>query len=284
MKHSAEELENKARAYRLRFLDIFTRLGFGHLTSAFSWAEVATVLYQEILRLPSEGESFYRCDKMVVSKGHGAGILFPIFEDLGLLRPKELEECVRIGGSNERLRQLFYPGFDFYGGSLGIGIGVACGLAKGAKLAGEDWRTFCVLGDAECCEGSVWEAALFAGHQGLNNLVAIVDRNGLGCSDFTEHMLKLEPLADKWRDCGWNVWEIDGHDVRMVYAALKEATETGAGKPRCIIARTRKGQGLEYLTNRPLMHGYMPKDEAEIARAYRELRAEVMRESEESGK
>lgn len=271
MKYSVAELEQKAHQCRKRFLDIFTGLGYGHLTSAFSWAEIATVLYNEIMQLPPALDETSNFDKMVISKGHGTGMLFPIFEDLGYFTEKELMETIQVGGSNKKLRKLYYPGFDFYGGSLGIGLGIAAGLAKGARLQGASWKVYCLVGDAECYEGSIWEAMNFAGHQQLDNLIAIVDRNGLGCSDFTEHMLKLEPFREKWLSCNWDVCEIDGHDVRQIYETLSKAGRLGHNKPQCIIADTKKGKGLEHLVDRPLMHGYIPKDEEEICRAYTEL-------------
>ncbi|NBI18026.1 transketolase [Neglecta sp. X4] len=270
MKYGVTKLKQKAYQYRKRFLDIFTEVGYGHLTSAFSWTEIATVLYHEIMQFPPYWDEAGDFDKMVISKGHSVGMLFPIFEDLGYFTEKELMETIRVGGSNQKLRKLYYPGFDFYGGSLGIGLGVAAGLAKGAKLQKAAWKVYCLVGDAECYEGSIWEAMNFAGHQQLDNLIVIVDRNFLGCSDFTEHMLKLEPFKEKWLSCNWDVCEIDGHDVRQVYEALSEAGKPGHSKPQCIIAHTKKGKGLEYLVDRPLMHGYIPKGE-EVKRAYESL-------------
>lgn len=271
MRHTVTELEAKAYQYRVRFLELFTTIGFGHLTSAFSWTEIATVLYNEIMRLPPEGMDMTDCDKMVVSKGHGAGMLFPIFEDLGYFSKEEMTDTVRIGGKQEKLRKLYYPGFDFYGGSLGIGIGLACGLALGAKQKGASWKVYCLVGDAECYEGAVWEAMNFAGHRKLGNLIVIVDRNQLGCSDFTEHMLRLEPFADKWLSCGWSVSESDGHDISQLYGTLSTASQAENDKPKCIIAHTKKGYGLDYLVDKPLMHGYMPQGE-EAARAFDYLR------------
>lgn len=272
MRHSVEELRALTYRHRKRFLELFTRLGYGHLPSSFSWAEIATVLYYEILRLP-DTELTQPADRMVLSKGHGSGMLFPIFEALGYYTREELEDALRVGGSTEKLRCLFLPGFDFYGGSLAIGLGMAAGLAKGDRLSGADWKTFCLVGDAECYEGAVWEAAHFAGHHGLDNLIVILDRNGLGCSDFTEHMLRLEPLADKWRSYGWEVSEIDGYDFEEIYRTLHRAAyEPDRNMPHCIIARTKKGQGLDYVIDKPLMHGYMPKGQEEIERAFRELR------------
>lgn len=266
MKHTISELEKKTHQYRKRFLELFTTIGFGHVTSAFSWAEIAAVLYNEILDLAPAVDQAFAHDKMVVSKGHGAGILFPIFEDAGYFTREQMDAIVKIGGRTTGLRRLFYPGFDFYGGSLGMGLGIAAGLAKAAKVSGYSWKTFCLVGDAESYEGSIWEAINFSGHQKLDNLIAIVDRNGLGCSDFTEHMLAFEPLKAKWESFNWEVTEINGHDIPEIYNALKKAREEMNGRPKCVIAKTKKGQGLDYLIDKPLMHGYMPKgDEAEWA-------------------
>lgn len=271
MKHTVGELERKTYQYRKRFLELFTAIGFGHVTSAFSWAEIATVLYHEIMDLAPSVDQTFEYDKLAISKGHGAGILFPIFEDLGYFTPVQMNDMVKIGGSHSQLRKLFYPGFDFYGGSLGIGLGMAAGLAKAAKLSGYPWKTFCIVGDAESYEGAIWEAIQFSGHQKLDNLIVIVDRNGLGCSDFTEHMSALAPLKEKWESFHWSVTEINGHDIREIYDALQKAKNETNGKPKCIIAKTKKGQGLEYLIDNPLMHGYMPKGD-DIDKAFRSLK------------
>ena len=273
MKHTVKELKDITYKTRRRFLELFTTLGYGHVTSAFSWAEIAVVLYYEIMKLPLDSFDYKNSDRMVVSKGHGCGILFPIFEDMNLINRSEMEEILKIGGrNNTKLKKLFYPGFDFYGGSLGIGIGMAVGLSMGDKLSKSPNLTYCILGDAECYEGSVWEAVHFAGHNKLNSLIAIVDRNGLGCSDFTENMLRLEPFKEKWNYSGWDVLEVYGHDIEMIYKALTSASFEEHEKPQCIIAHTKKGQGLSYTIDKPLMHGFMPKSESEIKRAFEELR------------
>lgn len=271
MKNTVEELERKAYSYRTRFLELFTTIGFGHVTTAFSWAEIATVLYNEIMNLPMDIDHVDNADKMVVSKGHGAGILFPIFEDFNYFTKEEMDRTIRIGGNTEKLKKLFYPGFDFYGGSLGIGLGVAAGIAKAMKVSGKTWNIYCVVGDAECYEGSIWEAIAFAGFQQLDNLIVIVDRNKLGCSDFTEHMLAMEPFSEKWISFNWNVKEIDGHNVKEIYEVLCQEKEIKDGRPHCIIANTKKGKGLDYLIDKPLMHGYMPSGN-DIEKAFRLLK------------
>lgn len=272
MKHTIDELKNITFRNRTRFLELFTALGYGHLTSAFSWAEIATVLYYEIMTLPVDGLPDDISDRMVISKGHGAGMLFPIFEDLGWFTKEQMENIIRPGGDSSKINKMFYPGFDFYGGSLGIGIGLAVGMAKGDKLSSSSKKTYCLVGDAECYEGSVWEAVNFAGHNKLNNLIVIVDRNNLGCSDFTEHMVKLEPFRERWESFGWEVHETNGHDLKALYDTFNVCVQSERSAPKCIIAHTKKGQGLDYVIDKPLMHGFIPKKPEDIARAFRELK------------
>lgn len=267
MKNSIEVLQNKSYQYRKRFLELFTKIGFGHVTSAFSWTEIATVLFNEIMK----GNPSTDGDKFVISKGHGAGMLFPVLEDLGYFTKDEMDKTISIGGSHEKLRQFYYPGFDFYGGSLGMGLGCACGLAKGFKLSNSTQKVFCLLGDAECYEGSIWESAFFAPFHKLDNLIVLIDRNRLGCSDFTEHMLSIESISDKWKSFNWDVCSVDGHDINAIYEALIQKTNSVDGRPHCIIANTNKGQGLDYLVDKPLMHGYMPKGD-DIQKAFSNLK------------
>jgi len=255
-----DELCNEAYEMRKRFIEIFSKIGFGHITSAFSMTEIAVALYFQIINYDHEDPEWSERDRVVLSKGHGAGMFFPIFEKLNFIGNESLDEIIRIGGDYSKLQKFFYPGFDFYGGSLGIGLGLAVGLAKGALINNQKWLTFCILGDAECYEGSVWEAAIFAGHQNLNNLVAIVDRNQLGSSSTTENMVRLEPFADKWRACNWEVREINGHSFVEILKSLEDIRERSNTKPLCVIAETIKGRGLEYMYDKPFLHGYMPTE------------------------
>ncbi len=263
------EMSYKARK---RFIELFSNIGFGHITSAFSITEIVVALYSKILRYNLNNPEWIDRDRFVISKGHGAGMLFPVYEQMGFFTKDEMDNIISIGGDFGELKKYFYPGFEFYGGSLGIGLGLAAGLATGAKLERKDWMTFCILGDAECNEGAVWEAILYAGHNRLNNLVAIVDRNSLGCSDFTENMLSLEPLKDKWIACNWDVESIDGHCYEEIIPLLEKTKSRRSGKPLCIIANTVKGKGLDYLYNKPLMHGYMPKGD-DVEKAFQSLKS-----------
>ncbi len=263
-------LEDKAFDYRKRFIELFTHMGFGHITSAFSWTEIATVLMNSIFDYSKTPDGSFT-DKIVVSKGHGAGMLFPVFEDKGLINKEAMMDSMSIGGSNLELRKLYYPGFDFYGGALAIGLGFAAGMAVSQKISSTPGHIYCIVGDAECNEGAIWEAVAFAAHNKLSNLIVIIDRNGLGCSDFTEHMLAMNPLAEKWAAFNWETTEINGHNVNEVYDALNQAVSSSDERPKCIVANTKKGKGLDYLIDKPLMHGYMPKGE-DIDKAYRELK------------
>lgn len=262
-----EELYAKSFSMRHRFLELFTELGYGHLTSAFSEAEILIALFEKVMRFDRDKKPI---DKFVLSKGHGAGMLFPILEDMGIFTEEEVRGMLGVGGDIKRIREYVYPGFEYYGGTLGIGIGMAAGLALGLKQNRSDANVFCLVGDAECYEGAVWEAMLFAAHNRLNNLVAIVDRNYLGCSDFTENMCGLEPFADKWRSCGWETEEINGHSYEELLRILMAVRERKSGRPLCVIADTVKGKGLEYLSSIPLKHGFMPVGE-EAKRAFESL-------------
>jgi transketolase len=263
-------LDSKTLAVKNRFLEMFIKLGFGHTTSAFSCADVVVALWYNTMIYKTDDPEWAGRDRFVMSKGHAAGILFPIFEDLGFMTKDEMENTIKIGGDFTKLQKLFLPGYEFYGGSLGIGLGLSAGLAYGAKMNREDWLTFTILGDAECYEGSIWEAAMFAGHNKLNNLITIIDRNYLGITDFTENMLVLEPLEDKWKACNWDVIRIDGHNIQEIINALAGIRSRKRSKPLCIIADTIKGNGIDFMSNKNLMHGVVPKGD-KIEQAFYEL-------------
>lgn len=265
-----EELYEKSYKMRKRFLEIFGELGYGHLTTSFSETEILIALLYKTMNFNKKNMHDRNRDRLVISKGHGAGMLFPVFEDMGILSKEEIKDMIRPGGDFTKIKNLFYPGFEFYGGSLGIGLGMAAGLALGAKLNREDWFTFCILGDAECYEGSIWEAMLFAGHNRLNNLVVVVDRNYLGCSDFTENMCELEPFEDKWKSCNWDTRVVNGHVYEELFEAFAEIRVRKTSRPLCVIADTVKGKGLSDLCNKPLMHGYMPTGN-KVYEAYEKL-------------
>ena len=256
--------ERKVKEIKRRAFEMCSRAGAGHVTSAFSIAEIVSVLYYEVMRIDPKRPDWNDRDRFVMSKNHASVITYPILQDLGFLDPdaRFLENGGKLGIHSKP----GIHGVDFAGGSLGIGIGFACGEAYRAKIEHMDYRVFCVVGDGECYEGSVWEAFLFAGAKELGNLVVIIDRNRLCITDFTERMLPLESLKEKMEAFRFETVEIDGHDLTSIRRAFEKA-ETPRRKPLCIIADTVKGHGVDFLENVPLWHGKAPVgDDAERAR------------------
>lgn len=270
-KEKALFLIEKTQQIKRKCLEMCVNAGTGHLTTAFSCAEIVTALYYEVMNYSGSAKQ-PGDDHFLMSKNHGSVITYPIFADLGWISEDELMSFMkngsRLGGHGKRN----IPGTEFSGGSLGIGLGVGAGLAYGLRMTGDTANTFVILGDGECYEGSVWEAAMFAGHQKLDNLVAIVDRNRLALTDFTEHMLSLESMKSKWSAFNWEVTEVDGHDIRQVVNALRWAVEY-QGKPVCVLADTEKGHGIPSMCNNPFMHGVAPKGTA-AKKAFDELEQE----------
>lgn len=277
-KERKEHLIDKVYATKRKCLEMCVHAGSGHVTSAFSCAEIATALYYEVMdrreELPEQDK-----DHFFMSKNHGSVITYPILADLGFIEEQELMTFLQPGSHLGPHAKTCVPGVEFAGGSLGIGLGVGAGFAYGQRMRGGRGHTFVLVGDGESYEGSIWEAVMFAGHQKLDNLVAIVDRNRLACTDFTEHMLGQEPTADKWRAFGWEVRETDGHDIEQVVETLHWAVKF-KGKPVCVIANTEKGHGIPFMCNNPFTHGEAPKGEkiplafAALEESYNDIRRE----------
>jgi transketolase len=195
-----------------------------------------------------------------MSKNHGIGIVYPILHDLGYyddLLFKSYHENGSILGTHSKTS---VPGIDYAGGSLGIGLGVACGFAIAARAERKKWLTFCILGDCECHEGSVWEAIMFASHMKLNNLIAIIDENGESSSDYIENLIELSPFRQKFEAFGWEVIDIDdGHCIEKLLGGFQGIRERKSGKPLCVVANTIKGNGIPSMfKNKPWMHGQSP--------------------------
>lgn len=258
------DLSKKVLNAKEKCLDMCIAAGAGHVTSAFSCAEIVATLYYEVMNIDPENPSWEKRDRFVMSKNHGSVITYPILADLGYFETEKLNDFLKNGSILGAHTKMSIPGVDFAGGALGIGIGVACGMAYSAKYSGENWLTFCVVGDGECYEGSVWEAAMFAGHNKLSNLIVLLDRNRMCVTDFTENMLTLEPLEKKWEAFGWEVREINGHSVEGIREALKDVRNRKEPKPLCIIANTIKGHGIPFMENNVFMHGVAPSGEKAV--------------------
>jgi len=259
-----------AKKIRLHALHMIHRAKSSHLGSAYSMADLLAVLYGRILRIdPQKPDSADR-DRFVLSKGHACAALYAVLAEQGFF-PKEwlehfYENGARLAG---HATHVGVPGVEVSTGSLGHGLPLACGMALAGKRDGQAYRVFTLLSDGECDEGSTWEAALFAPHHQLDNLIAIIDYNQIQSLGTVKEVLDLEPFADKWKAFGWAVHEIDGHDCAQIEHALTDVP-CAAGKPTCVIAQTVKGKGVSFMENKLLWH-YRAPDRDEMARALAEL-------------
>jgi transketolase len=268
-------IQRKANELRLTALETALRGKKGHIPPAYSWAEVAAALfYGGVLRLRPDQPKWEGRDRFILSKGHACLTLYAALADRGFFPAEELQHFAGRGSLLPGHPDTEIPGIEACSGSLGHGLGVGAGMALAARIDRASWRVFVVLGDGECNEGSVWEAAMFAGHQKLHNLIAVVDRNGLGATDFTDNYLTLEPLAERFRAFGWETVEADGHDLPLLVDTLTAARDRSAGKPFALIAKTVKGKGVPFMENSPQWHHRMPKGD-EIAEARSLLQARI---------
>lgn len=268
-------LKVKAAELRLATLETALNAKKGHIPPAYSWTEVAVALfYGGILRVRPEQPKWPGRDRFILSKGHACLTLYAAMADRGFFLPDELARFAGAGSLLPGHPDTEIPGVEACSGSLGHGLGLGAGMALAGRLDQAKWRVFVVLGDGECNEGSIWEAAMFAGHQRLHNLIAVVDRNGLGATDFTDNYLTLEPLGDRFRSFGWEVVEQDGHDIPGLIEILTGARDRDEGKPMVVLARTVKGRGVSFMENSPLWHHRMPKGD-EIVAARESLNARI---------
>ena len=266
--NKADVIEKKVAWAKRRILDMSINAGLGHITSSYSCSEIIGSLYYAVMRHNPQNPTWHDRDRFVMSKNHGSLMLYPILADLGYFPEEELDTFMKDGTRLGGHSKFILEGIDYAGGSLGIGLGVGAGLAYAAKMEFKDWRTFVLIGDGECYEGAIWEAAMFAAHNKLNNLIAIVDRNRLCITGFTEEVLRLEPLAQKWQSFGWDAVECDGHDIGQVLSTLDNACNVKREKPFAIIANTTKGKGIDFMSDAPLFHGIAPfGEDIEKARA-----------------
>lgn len=261
-------LRDRARFIRLETIRLIEIAKVGHYSSVFSAAEVFAALYYDVMRL-SDDPKWPDRDRFLMGKGHAAVGLYPIFADKGWLSHEVLDGYTRLGnplGDHPDMRKV--PGVDFSSGSIGHALSNGAGIALGGRMQNRDFVTFVMMGDGEMQEGQVWEAALFSAQQHLSRLVAIVDRNGFQLDGEVDQEVAIEPLADKWRAFGWQVHEVDGHDLKALTALLRLVrAQSDQGQPSCIIARTIKGRGVSYMETEPGWHlGYLSPQDAEAAR------------------
>ena len=261
-----------AHRIRTRTLQMINRARSSHIGSSFSMADLLAVLYNGILRVDPKHPDWPERDRFILSKGHACAALYVALAERGFFPDAWLDDFYQDGARLAgHATHVGVPGVEISTGSLGHGLPIGCGMALAAKRNRELHRVFVMLSDGECDEGSNWEAALFAPHHQLDNLVVIVDYNKIQSLGTVKEVLDLEPFADKWRAFGWEVREIDGHNVRDIERVLADLPAK-AGKPTCVIAHTIKGKGVSFMEDKLLWHYRSPNGE-EMAGAMSELGA-----------
>lgn len=266
-------VEAKAAGIRRSVLRMIHNAASGHVGGSMSAADILSVLYFKVMRVDPGNPSWPKRDRFVLSKGHASAGYYAALAEAGFFPAGELLtfDCInsRLQGHPDRNK---IPGVDMSTGSLGQGISVGCGMALAAKLNKSGVRVYVLMGDGELNEGQVWEAAMSAAKYKLDNLVVIIDRNMIQLIGPTEENMPLEPLADKWMAFGWEVIQVDGHDVRDVYRGLMRAREI-SGRPAVLIAKTVKGKGVSFMEGTAAWHSRAPGG-AELEMALKELGGE----------
>jgi transketolase len=261
-------LRERARFIRLETVRLIEIAKTGHYSSVFSAAELFAALYYDVMRLKPGEPRWPSRDRFTIGKGHAAVGLFPIYADLGFFPKTWLNDYTRLGsplGDHPDMRKV--PGVDFSSGSIGHALSNGLGMALAQRWTSERYRVFCMMGDGEMQEGQVWEAAISAAQHKARSLIAIIDRNGYQLDGKVDDVMNIEPLADKWRAFGWEVHEVDGHDLAATTELLRRVrADDERQKPCCVIARTVKGKGVSYMEEEPGWHlGYLHPSDAQAA-------------------
>lgn len=275
------ELQKKAAEIRIRLFQLIHGAKTGHTGGSLSNTDILTVLYYHTMRHDPKNPKWDDRDRFIASKGHSVESLWCILADLGYFDSSELETFSQFG-----TRLIGHPnnkveGIEMNTGALGHGLSVSLGMALAAKRYNKDYRVFCLMGDGEQAEGSIWEAAMASAHYKLDNLVGIIDRNGLQISGSTESVMALDPLDKKWEAFGWNVLSIDGNDVDALMKAF-DSIPTIKDKPTLIIANTVKGKGISFAENQVKWHHQVPTEE-QVELAIKEIKAHIENLDSEEG-
>jgi transketolase len=267
---SAKSSASLARSIRSHALEMVHRADASHIGTCLSMADILAVLYDAVLRIDPAQPDWVDRDRFILSKGHGAAALYAVLAERGYFPMQWLDTyCQNDSHLTGHITSHAVPGVDVSTGSLGHGLAIGCGLALASKRDRRPYRVFVMLSDGECDEGSTWEAALFAPHHRLDNLVTIIDYNKIQSFGSVKEVLDLEPLADKWRSFGWVTREIDGHDYAQIESTLG-SIPFEPGKPSCVIAHTVKGKGVSFMENQLAWHYKSPNDD-QLAQALAEL-------------
>jgi transketolase len=264
-------LKDKSRHIRSLIIDEIAKLGVGHVGGSLSVVEALVVLYYKEMNIDPKNPKMEGRDRFVLSKGHAGPAVYAVLADKGYF---DMSELYTLNQPETNLPShcdmLKTPGIDMTAGSLGQGISCAVGLAKGSKIKRDNAYIYAIVGDGECQEGQVWEAAMAAAQYKLDNLIAFVDYNGMQIDGTTEEVINVAPLEDKWAAFGWNVQSVDGHDVEAIHNAILEAKKA-KGKPNMIVLNTVKGKGVPFIEAMGAANHSMPLTEEDRVRAQKEL-------------
>lgn len=263
---TSEQLAWKIRRHGVEMTHLS---GGSHLGAILSVADIMAVLYADVLNVDPKNPDDENRDRVILSKGHAGAAVYAALAETGFFDVSELESHYQNNSMLSGHVSHYVPGVDLSTGSLGHGLPVGAGMAYAALKDGKSYQTYVVMGDGECDEGSVWEAALFANHYGIKNLTAIVDHNKMQSMDFCDKTLDLGNFESKWESFGWNVCSINGNDHDELKAAF--AKDFGNDKPKVIIANTIKGFGVPYMENDILWHYRFPHEGWEYDLAVTEL-------------
>lgn len=264
-------MKNYANKLRILIIDMLTEAGSGHPGGSLSAADILTYLYFKEMNVDPNKKDCPNRDRFVLSKGHAAPVLYGALAMKGFFNVEELKNLRKMGSilqGHPDMKKV--PGVDMSTGSLGQGFSASVGMAIGSKLDNRESRIYVLLGDGEVQEGIVWEAAMSASHYQLDNLVAIVDNNGLQIDGPNDEVMKVSPLKEKWESFGWNTIEIDGHSFEDIEKGFTQAREF-KGKPTVLIAQTIKGKGVSFMENQVGWHGVAPSEQDRL-KAFEELK------------
>jgi transketolase len=258
-KAGTEALIQKSVNIRRNIIRMLSEAGSGHTGGSLGLADVFCCLYHGILNHNPVNPDLPERDRLVLSIGHVAPVLYATLAEAGFFHEEELLSLRKLGSrlQGHPGRDQGLPGIEVSSGSLGQGLSVACGMALAAKIREEHHRIVCVMGDGEIQEGSVWEAAMAAAHHKLDNITAIIDRNGLQIDGSTAKVMDIEPLEEKWTSFGWYVENCDGHNHEDIFRAFSKAKQN-KGKPTVVIAKTIMGKGIPEIENNYCWHGKAP--------------------------
>lgn len=250
-----------AQRIRLDAVEMTHRGRSSHVGSVLGMADIVAALYADVLRIRPDEPEWPQRDRLILSKGHAGAGIYAALAEVGYFDPVVLHDhCADGSQLSGHVSHKGVPGVEFSTGSLGHGLGVAAGRVLAGRLASADYRVFCIMSDGECDEGSVWEAAMFAGHHRLGNLVGVVDFNKIQSLAPVADTLGLEPFADKWRAFGWRVEEVNGHDTEALRRVL-DVPRRAVAPPTMVLAHTTKGKGVSFMEDSVLWHYRTPQGE-----------------------